>query len=160
LKNRRHLCCRRDEEGLIHPRVNPWSSVCDRIKIQFIDFLESSGVDSSGNKLQRTPDNPFNVGFDWTFGSGSLADSLNFNANYSWQDRLFWLPANTHWEDSYGLWNARFSYAPPGSAWSVSAWIKNGSDELHSTNASAIWGDEFSLFAAPRTYGVDLRVGF
>jgi hypothetical protein len=32
LKNRPHLCWRRHEEMLIHPRVNPWSSVFDGIK--------------------------------------------------------------------------------------------------------------------------------
>lgn len=127
---------------------------------EYIDFLENSGVDSSGNKLQRTPDNQFNVGFDWTFGSGKLADSLMLNANYYWQDKLFWQPSNMNFEDSYGLWNARLSYAPPTSVWSVSAWIKNGSDKLYRTNIIPFFGEEVGQYAAPRTYGVDLRVRF
>ena len=127
---------------------------------EYKDFVENSGVDSSGNKLQRTPDNQFSVGFDWTFGSGNMTDSFLLNMNYYWQDQLFWQPSNMNWEDSYGLWNARFSYAPPTKMWSLSAWIKNGSDKLYRTNIIPFFGEEVGQYGAPRTYGVDLRVGF
>ncbi len=127
---------------------------------KYINFLENSGVDSSGNKLQRTPDNQLSAGFDWTFGSGAVADSLMLSMNYYWQDKLFWQPSNMNWEDSYGLWNARVSYAPPTSAWAVSAWVKNGSDKLYRTNIIPFFGEEVGQYAAPRTYGVDLRISF
>jgi iron complex outermembrane receptor protein len=127
---------------------------------EYIDFLESSGVDSSGNKLQRTPDNQFNAGLDWTFGSGRFAESFRFNASYYWQDEMFWQPANQNMEDAYGLINARLSYEPPTSAWSLSAWIKNATDELYRTGVIPFFGEEVSQFGAPRTYGVDLRVNF
>jgi len=127
---------------------------------EYKDFVENSGVDSSGNKLQRTPDNQFSIGFDWTFGSGTMADSFLLNMNYYWQDKMFWQPSNMNWEDSYGLWNARFSYAPPTKIWSLSAWVKNGSDKLFRTNIIPFFGEEVGQYGAPRTYGVDLRVGF
>jgi iron complex outermembrane receptor protein len=127
---------------------------------EYKDFVENSGVDSSGNKLQRTPDNQFSIGFDWTFGSGNMTDSFLLNMNYYWQDKLFWQPSNMNWEDSYGLWNARFSYAPPTKIWSLSAWVKNGSDKLYRTNIIPFFGEEVGQYGAPRTYGVDLRVGF
>jgi iron complex outermembrane receptor protein len=127
---------------------------------EYIDFIENSGVDSSGNKLQRTPDNQFAVGLDWSFGSGRMADSFLLNMNYYWQDKLFWQPANLNTEDSYGVWNGRLSYSPPAAAWSLSAWIKNGSDKLYRTNIIPFFGEEVSQFGPPRTYGVDLRVSF
>ena len=127
---------------------------------EYKDFLENSGVDSSGNKLQRTPDNQFSVGLDWTFGSGKLTDSLLFNVNYYWQDKMYWQPSNANSEDSYGLWNARFAYSPPEASWAVSAWIKNGGDKLYRTNIIPFFGEEVSQFGAPQTYGVDLRVQF
>jgi len=127
---------------------------------EYVDFVENSGVDSSGNKLQRTPDNQFSIAFDYTFGSGKLADALNFNMSYYWQDELYWQPANLNTEDSYGLMNARLTYEPPGSSWSTSLWIKNISDELYRTNIIPFFGEEVSQFGPPRTYGVDLRIRF
>jgi len=127
---------------------------------EYKDFLENSGVDSSGNKMQRTPDNQFAVGFDWTFGSGRLADSFLVNLNYYWQDELYWQPSNMNTEDSYGLWNGRISYAPPSSSWSLSAWVKNGSDKLYRTNIIPFFGEEVGQYGPPRTWGFDFRIGF
>lgn len=127
---------------------------------EYIDFIESSGFDSSGNNLQRTPDNQFNAGLDWTFGTGQFAESFGFHVNYYWQDDMYWQPANLNTEDAYGLINARLSYEPPTSAWSVSAWIKNATDKLYRTGIIPFFGEEVSQFGAPRTYGVDLRGRF
>ena len=127
---------------------------------EYKDFLEASGVDSTGNKLQRTPDNQFSLGFDWNLGSGEYADTWTLNVNYYWQDELYWQPANANVEDSYGLLDGRLSYAPPESAWSVSAWIKNANDEEYRTNIIPFFGEEVGQYGAPRTYGVDLRISF
>lgn len=127
---------------------------------EYRDFLENSGVDSSGNKLQRTPDNQFSVGFDWTFGSGNLADAFLLNLNYYWQDEMYWQPSNMNTEDSYGLWNGRIAYAHPNSSWSISAWIKNGSDVLYRYNIIPFFGEEVGQHGAPRTWGFDFRIGF
>ena len=124
---------------------------------KYIDFLENSGVDSSGNKLQRTPDNQFSLGFDWDFGH---ADSWNFNVNYYWQDELFWQPSNSNIEESYGLLDGRLSFSPPTSAWSVSAWVKNLNDEEYRTNIIPFFGEEVGQYGAPRTFGVDLSISF
>tara|TARA_B100000787_G_scaffold49395_1_gene35510 strand:- start:420 stop:2765 length:2346 start_codon:yes stop_codon:yes gene_type:complete len=124
---------------------------------KYIDFLENSGVDSSGNKLQRTPDNQFSLGFDWDFGH---AESWNFNVNYYWQDELFWQPSNSNIEESYGLLDGRLSYSPPTSAWSVSAWVKNLNDEEYRTNIIPFFGEEVGQYGAPRTFGVDLSISF
>tara|TARA_B110000003_G_scaffold197411_1_gene196101 strand:+ start:26535 stop:28883 length:2349 start_codon:yes stop_codon:yes gene_type:complete len=124
---------------------------------KYKDFLESSGVDSSGNKLQRTPDNQFSLGFDWYFGN---ADSWTMNVNYYWQDELFWQPANANVEEAYGLLDGRLSYSPPTSAWSVSTWVKNIGDEEYRTNIIPFFGEEVGQYGAPRTYGVDLSISF
>ncbi len=124
---------------------------------EYEDFVENSGVDSSGNKLQRTPENQFSIGFDWFFGSN---ENFKLNANYYWQDELYWQPANINTEQAYGLINGRLSYAPSNSNWTASAWIKNANDELYRTNIIPFFGEEVSQYGAPRTYGVDLRVTF
>lgn len=130
------------------------------LSTEYKDFIESSGVDSTGNHLQRTPENQFGIGFDWTFGSGSLADSFNLNANYYWQDKLYWQPSNENTEPSYGLINGRLTYTPPDAHWAVSAWIKNASDKLYRTNIIPFFGEEVGQYGTPRTWGFDLRVAF
>ncbi|HET6565680.1 MAG TPA: TonB-dependent receptor [Xanthomonadales bacterium] len=127
---------------------------------EYIDFIENSGQVSSGNKLQRTPDNQFNAGFDWSFGSGRFADAFSLNANYYWQDELYWQPSNANKEEAYSLINARLSYEQPGSDWMVSAWIKNVTDELYRTNIIPFFGEEVGQYGAPQTYGVDFRINF
>lgn len=127
---------------------------------EYKDFLENSGVDSSGNKLQRTPDNQYSIGFDWDFGIGQHVDSLTLNVNYYWQDEMYWQPANANEEDAYGLLDGRVTYSPPTSEWSISAWVKNANDEEYRTNIIPFFGEEVGQYGAPRTYGVDLRIPF
>ncbi len=127
---------------------------------EYVDFVENSGLDSSGNILQRTPENQFSAGFDYTFGSGNLAEALNLNVNYYWQDKLYWAPSNRNTEDSYGLWSGRLTYAPPTADWSLSAWVKNAADKLYRTNIIPFFGEEVGQYGPPRTYGVDFRIRF
>jgi iron complex outermembrane receptor protein len=127
---------------------------------EYIDFIENSGQVSSGNKLQRTPDDQFNFGIDWSFGSGRFADAFALNANYYWQDELFWQPSNANSEDPYSLINARLSYEQPGSNWMASVWIKNLTDELYRTNIIPFFGEEVGQYGPPQTYGVYFRINF
>ena len=127
---------------------------------EYVDFIENSGVDSSGNKLQRTPENQFSAGFDWSVGPGKLKDALSWNVMYSWQDEFYWQPANTNLEDAYGLWNTRLTYLEPDASWSVSVWVKNATDELYRTNTIPLFGELAGQYGAPRTYGIDLRLQF
>ena len=127
---------------------------------EYVEFAELSGVDSSGNSLQRTPETKYSIGFDYTAPVGDFGNALNFYINYAWQDELAWQPANLNFEDSYGLLDARISFAPEGKPWSVSIWSKNLSDELYRTNIIPFFGEEVSQFGAPRTQGVEFRYSF
>lgn len=130
------------------------------LNTEYVDFLEASGVDSSGNQLQRTPELQYSIGLDYTAEIGSYGRALNFYLNYAWQDELFWQPANVNREDSYGLIDGRISFAPEGAPWRVSIWGKNLSDELYRTNIIPFFGEEVSQFGAPRTTGVDFSYSF
>ena len=121
---------------------------------EYVEFQELVGVDSSGNRLQRTPESSYSLGLDYE------ANAWNFQLTYSWQSDLFWEPANNHLEDSYGLLNARVSYSPENAPWSVSVWGKNLSDELYRTNIIPAFGDNISQFGPPLTSGVELSYRF
>ncbi|HEY0941969.1 MAG TPA: TonB-dependent receptor [Steroidobacter sp.] len=127
---------------------------------EYLDFIESTGVDSSGNKLQRTPDYQYTVGFEYSMSVGNWTEALKFRASYAYQDAMFWEPANVHTEDGYGLLDARLSLAPPHAPWRVSIWGRNLTDELYRTNVVPFFGDEVSQFGPPRTYGADFSWSF
>lgn len=122
---------------------------------EYVEFREASGVISSGNPLQRTPETQYGANVDWTIG-----DSVNVFINYAWQDKLPWQPANLNFEDSYGLLDARVTYAPADAQWSASVWGKNISDELYRTNVIPFFGEEVSQFGPPATYGVEFSYTF
>ena len=127
---------------------------------EYVDFIEASGVISSGNTLQRTPENQYSVGLDYTANVGDWGNALNFYVNYAWQDKLFWQPQNANSEESYGLIDGRITLSPEGAQWAVSVWGKNMTDELYRTNIIPFFGEEVSQFGAPRTFGVDFRYTF
>lgn len=137
------------------------------VDAKYKDFLESAVIpgtstrlDSSDNRLQRTPETQLTGGFDLTLPAGGLGDALNLRVNYTWQSDLFWATDNIAKEDAYGLLDARVAIAPPEAPWSVAIWGKNLTDELYRTNIISFFGEEVSQFGIPRTYGVDLSWKF
>ena len=131
------------------------------------DFLESAinpstgqRLDSSGNRMQRTPETQVSGGVDYTMGLGSWGKALNFRVNYTWQSDMYWATDNIASEPSYGLLDARVGLSPEGAPWQVALWGKNLNDELYRTNIISFFGEEVSQFGAPRTYGVDFTFKF
>ena len=131
------------------------------------DFLESAinpstgqRLDSSGNRMQRTPETQVSGGVDYTMALGSWGNALNFRVNYTWQSDLYWATDNIASEDSYGLLDARIGLSPENAPWTVAVWGRNLSDELFRTNIISFFGEEVSQFGAPRTYGVDFTFKF
>jgi len=131
------------------------------------DFLESALIpgtttrlDSSGNRLQRTPETQISAGIDYTTGAGRFADALRFSVNYSWQSDMAWATDNIAKEKDYGLLDARIALSPKDAPWSVAVYGKNLTDELFRTNIISFFGEEVSQFGAPRTYGMDLSYKF
>ncbi len=134
---------------------------------EYENFLESAinpstglPLDSSGNRLQRTPETQVSGGVDLTLPFAGLGDALNMRVSYTWQSDMFWATDNIAREPSYGLVDARIALAPPSASWSAAIWGKNITDELYRVNATSFFGEEVSQFGAPRTYGVDVRWKF
>lgn len=131
------------------------------------DFIESARdpttnvpIDSSGNRLQRTPETQLSGGIDWTLPLGRWANALDLRVNYTWQSDFFWATDNIAKEDSYGLLDARISFSPENASWEVALWGKNLDDTLYRVNVIPFFGEEVSQFGAPRTYGADFSYRF
>lgn len=137
------------------------------VDAKYEDFLESAinpstgqRLDSSGNRLQRTPETQLTGGIDYTASLGRWGDALNFRVSYTWQSDMFWATDNIAKEPSYGLLDARIALAPPDAPWEVAIWGKNLDDELYRVNIIPFFGEEVSQFGPPRTYGIDFSWRF
>ena len=119
------------------------------IDAKYKDFMEESGLDSSGNRLQRTPSAQLSAGINYRLGM------VTFDVRYSWQSDMYWATDNIAKEPSYGLLDGRVAIGPENKKWAVAVWAKNLTDELYRTNVIPFGGDEVSQFGAPRTYGLD-----
>jgi len=112
-----------------------------------------SAVDLSGNDLQRTPEKQYNLGFNFR---RPIANGLEIlaNAHYSHQGKIFYAPQNTNYEDSYSVLDMRIGMGSADGKWSLVAYGRNIGDELYRVSIIDFAGDEWSSFAAPRTYGL------
>jgi len=122
---------------------------------EYLEFIDSNGLDASGNQLQRTPEYQYNFGGELTLDAGSWRDALNARLTYSYKGDMFWSPENIQMEEGYGLLTARLSLDPQDKPWSISIWGRNITDELSRTNIIAFLGDEVSRLGAPATYGFE-----
>ncbi|MBA4800464.1 MAG: TonB-dependent receptor [Euryhalocaulis sp.] len=127
---------------------------------EYLEFIDSNGLDASGNKLQRTPEYQYNIGAELTLDAGQWRDALTARVTYAHQGELFWSPENIQKEEAYGLLNANLTLSPPDQPWGVSVWGRNLTDEFHRVNVIPFLGDEMSRLGAPRTYGVELSYQF
>lgn len=130
------------------------------LNTEYIDFIDSTGLDASGNQLQRTPEMQYNVGGELTLDAFGWANALAIRANYTYQGEMYWAPDNAQTEDGYGLLSGRVSLTPPNAPWSISVWGRNLTDEVYRTNIIAFFGDEVSRLGAPRTFGIELATDF
>jgi len=127
---------------------------------EYNEFIDSNGLDNSGNFLQRTPEFQFNVGGEYTTSFLGYSDALSVRLNYVYQGEMYWAPDNAQTEDAYGLLNGRLTFDPATTNWRLSAYARNMTDELYRVNIIPFFGDEISRLGAPRTYGVEFGIDF
>lgn len=139
--------------------IPPGASGCD-----VTDTASEQIVDCSGFPLTRSP--------EW---SGSVAYSHNFDLANGGNIEA---EANMHFASSqylstdylsisrissYETYNALLTYRAPEDDWSLTAYVKNITDEAVYTGAirsSFVVGFSSASLAAPRTYGVRLSMNF
>ncbi len=114
------------------------------------------GGTNNGNKLLRAPDTRYGVyaDYSWRMPGGSMSA----RADYQWTDDFVTeIPNNrVSFIESYGLVDARLSYMIDSSNIEIAAWGKNLTDEEYPTHIIPFLGNGFSLFGAPRTYGLQV----
>ena len=124
-----------------------------------------------GNKFRLNPDHKLSVGL--SLRANALGGTLDFLPTYTWQSKIFFdddndIPAlqTTHllpdlvqdeFQRQYGLLNARLTYQPENTRWSLGVFVTNALDQKFIKDAGNT-GDDLGIptFIAgePRFFGV------
>jgi len=110
--------------------------------------------DVSGNTVQRTPKISGNVSLGYS--STVFRGLLDLNANYAYQTKMYFDPANQFAQRGYGLLNLRAAWTEPSGHWSFSLFGNNVTDTNY---LRAIFESPFSIqqyYGEPATYGVSV----
>lgn len=96
--------------------------------------------------------------YEWPVFSGYLATQLDFN----YQDETYFDIQNhpVSAQDSYSVWNARFSYSGQDDKWSVTAFVNNLFEEeyrIYSFDVTNLFGFNQVAYGRPRWAGVSFR---
>ena len=113
----------------------------------------------SGNTLPRSPDSQYTLYIDseWDVAGGVLAA----RADYQWTDAFYFDPSNNPevLSPEHELVSAFLSWESP-SGLKISAYGKNLTDTEYQTHIIKNVGVGFSVFGAPRSFGVALSQSF
>jgi len=143
----------------IHENVTFYASA-SYIDAEYKDYIDPlRGIDYSGNRIQRTPEFQGNAGIDVKI---PFSDGLEWlgNIQYGYQSEMYYGPDNTNDEPGYGLLDLRFGLGSADGKWQVFGFMKNATDELYRVSIIPFAGDEFSVYGAPRTYGLRVAMNF
>ncbi|GAB3273250.1 TonB-dependent receptor [Parahaliea aestuarii] len=126
------------------------------------EFVNSNGLDLSGNNLAYAPEQAYTVSanYRWPLNGGA---ALDFGATYSWKDEYFLGPQNREREaqPAEGLLDASVGWTSADTSLTIDLWGKNLTDELVLSNLIVDpTGVTSEFYMAPRTYGLTVTKNF
>lgn len=128
----------------------------------YTDFINSKGLDYSGNKLPLAPDSSFSIDLDYRVNIGD-AGALGFNLGYYWKDDYYFSGSNAEItkQEATGLLGASASWTSSNGLWVTTLWGKNLTDELVTANVVVDPTQVTSeYYKPPRTYGLTVTKHF
>jgi iron complex outermembrane receptor protein len=111
-------------------------------------FTVLTPYNSTGNRLQDTPDWTANIGATYTVGPITAA------ASYYYNDGYYVDPGNRVREPHYNIVDASITWTSPNNHLSLKVWGKNLTNALYSEQLDATSTGDNRVAAPPRTYGV------
>lgn len=128
---------------------------------KYVRLTDNTGKDRSGNDMVYAPKNTYNIGGEVELPVSDTASAFA-RAEYRWQDKFFFDPANdaVNTQQGYGLLSGAVGARFADGRITAELWGKNLTDKLYRTSNIPFLGDRFVTYGAPRTYGVRLRVNY
>ena len=136
-----------------------------RAKAEHTKFIDSLGVDRSGEGVPQNPEYSYQAGFTY-FNEVAAGGEFIWSMDYNWLDSqtFGFNPDSTTTAESYSLVNARIGWKNiANSGVSVEAWGKNLNDEEYFTGAVFLanqFGWSTRDVGEPRMYGLDVKYDF
>lgn len=107
---------------------------------------------TEGNVVPYIPKTTFNLGSQYRVALNDSVDGF-VRIDYERRGKQYWDARNTTPRSALDLVNARFGVESEEDRWSVTAWVKNMTDEEY---LEEYVRGAFVVKAQPRTYGIDL----
>jgi iron complex outermembrane receptor protein len=144
--------------AVFNERFSSWGSIA-YLDSKYLNFIDNSGADVSGNALQFAPEQQINIGLRYENSYGQNTTFFS-QIDYTWQDEYFTEPGNApvHLIADYGLINARLGWVVGDGKWKVELWGKNLSDELYQMHIIPFLGDRFATYGPPKTMGASITL--
>lgn len=124
---------------------------------------QNGTVSLAGNRQLRSPDRMVAAGAEYEFDLGARG-SLTFGTDYAYRSEAFFDNLNSQipglYQPSFGLLDARATYAPRNSSWRVGAWGRNLADKKYYRNVAVGGVTGLATPGDPRTYGVSLDLNW
>jgi iron complex outermembrane receptor protein len=114
--------------------------------------------DTSGNRTPLAPKFTASLGATYTIPLENDGH-VQFTAQYSYNSGFFFETENRLRQDRYGILNGSIEYRIDD-RWGVELWGRNLTDTRYFALRSSSSTGAYASFAAPRTYGVDVKFDF
>jgi iron complex outermembrane receptor protein len=118
------------------------------------------GGPNDGGELPRSPEYTFGsyAEYDWAVTGGGMSVRAGFKWTDHYRTEIPYYNDVANWRiteiPSYALLDARAAYTLANSNVEFALWGKNLTDETYPVHTIPFLGNGFSIFGAPRTYGV------
>lgn len=128
------------------------------IDAEFKEYIDSDIDYADVYSVPYSPENTARIAVDYELGSLEHG-TYSFNLDYQYQSKTFSGPRPADFNESYETLNARLNLSdtPVGDkgALRLGIWMKNMLDEEYTVLTSNL-GSIASVYATPRTYGIDI----
>jgi iron complex outermembrane receptor protein len=124
------------------------------------EFKEGSfsGIDISGNRMPRSPENTASIILDYSRPIGD-AGEWNVRGEYVYSDSFYFDALNEFEQDSYGLVNARLGWRSGSGRWGVALIGENLADEEYFVHQTLVL-DPLGFPGMGRMYRLELTANF
>lgn len=123
---------------------------------KFLDYQRDEDTDYSGNLIPYIPKYTLNVGGNYTVNINKGIRNATLTVNYQQVGKLFWNDANSAYQESYGILNARLNFH--SKEFDFGLWGKNLLDTDYNAFYFEALGNSYAQAGKPVQYGVFVNI--
>jgi iron complex outermembrane receptor protein len=145
--------------SLLHSEYTSFKNAVSFVTSPTTGLGVATTVNETGNELQRTPTQTYDLGFDYSLPTS--VGEFGLDGTYAYNGGLYFDPDNQYRQGGYGLVNGELRWRPNDRRYQVRAWIKNALNKQYYDlirTGPGIPPDGYP--GPPRTFGVSFELKF